>query len=266
MRIDDSIRKCVGFVTIEKDGGKYQPIGTYFYVAVPGSLPMRSYAVTGRHVIDGARACGNQFVFIRLNKEDGGLRYYRCESDKWIGHDDLSVDLVVYPMGIGAGNDHFAFPSDKLFNKSLLEEFELTLGHEVFVTGLFRHHHGERKNIPIVRVGTIAALDEEQVQTEVYLRDAYLIECRSIGGLSGSPVYIQIEPELKLRRPTPPSTPPGTYLLGVIHGHFDANIAKIDTSVMNAGLGDRVNTGIAIVTAAEKLKELLAQDDVFTQS
>lgn len=266
MRIDDSIRKCVGFVTIEDGKGGYRPIGTYFYVASRTEAKTKSYAVTARHVIDYAISKGNLFVFIRLNMEAGGLRYYRCECDKWIGHDDPTVDLVVFPMGIGAGNDHYAFPTDMLFDKAVIDEFELTLGREVFVTGLFRHHHGERKNIPIVRVGTIAALDEEQVQTDVYLRDAYLIECRSIGGLSGSPVYIQIEPQLMLQRPTPPTKPPGTYLLGVIHGHFDSNVSTSDMGAEDAGLGEKVNTGIAIVTPAEKLKELLAQEDVLSRS
>jgi len=135
-------------------------------------------------------------------------------------------------MGIGAGNDHLAFPADRLFDRSLFEEFEIGIGHDVFVTGLFRHHHGEQKNIPIVRVGTIAALDEEKVQTTVYLRDAYLIECRSIGGLSGSPVFLQVESELMLKvrtAQTLPTHPPGTYLLGVMHGHFDSDEAEVDS-------------------------------------
>ena len=67
------------------------------------------------------------------------------------------------------------------------------MGDEVFVVGLFRHRHGTQRNIPIVRVGNLAALTEEKVATNDFgLVDAYLIEARSIGGLSGSPVFLNL--------------------------------------------------------------------------
>ena len=43
--------------------------------------------------------------------------------------------------------------------------------------------------MPILRMGNLAAYPQERVQVEGVEMDAYLIEARSIGGLSGSPVF-----------------------------------------------------------------------------
>jgi hypothetical protein len=56
------------------------------------------------------------------------------------------------------------------------------------------HHTGDLKNVPIVRVGNLASYPSEQIQTRAFGRmEAYLIEARSIGGLSGSPVSFILE-------------------------------------------------------------------------
>ena len=262
VRIYEDLKKCVGYIAVG-NAEPFTPIGTFFFVAVGEQGAHYSYAVTARHVIDGAISKGYEWVVIRLNSIEGGLSLYRCRADAWIGHDDPSVDLVVHPMGIGAGNDHLLFHMNEVVDQQLMDDFQIRAGHEVFIMGLFRHHHGQRKNIPIVRVGSIAALDEEKVQTKAYLRDALLIECRSIGGLSGSPVFLPIEHSVMLRtKPTPPVRPPGSYLLGIVHGHFDADASGLDWSDTGLTSDGKINTGIAIVTPVGKLVELLGQDDV----
>lgn len=259
MKIDDSIRKCVGYIAIG-DSHPYKPIGTCFFVARV-DRPVNSFAVTARHVIDGAVASGCREVLIRLNSKKGGLMLYRCPIDRWIGHEDPTVDLVVYSMSLGNDADHVFISSGSIVDEGVIEEFSLGIGQEVFVTGLFIHHHGQRRNIPIVRVGNIAAMNEELIQTKVYLRDALLIECRSIGGLSGSPVFVPIGPQIFLPGTAKsPIRPPGNYLLGVIHGHFDHLDSTVDFVNEDGSNGSKVNTGIAIVTPATRLQELLYQN------
>jgi hypothetical protein len=90
------------------------------------------------------------------------------------------------------GWDHLVLPIEMSATPDQVRANEVSLGDEVFIVGLFRHHHGTRKNIPIVRVGNLAALTEEKVATKLGLLDAYLIEARSIGGLSGSPVFLNL--------------------------------------------------------------------------
>jgi hypothetical protein len=131
-------------------------------------------------------------------------------------------------------------------------------GDEVFITGLFRHHHGQQRKIPIVRVGNLAALTEERVVTKDFGPiDAYLIEARSIGGLSGSPVF----PNLGVVRfingvVKHATTGPIQLLLGLIHGHFDTQDSNIDEAAEDSDKSlsnAKVNTGIAIVTPITKV-------------
>jgi len=115
----------------------------------------------------------------------------------------------------------------------------------VFISGLFRHHYGAKRNIPIVRVGNLAALNEERIVTKSFGEiDAYLIEARSIGGLSGSPVFLNLGIVRKVGGQVKHASGPGSifYLLGLIHGHFDEN-----RQLGDAEANEAVNSGIAIV-------------------
>ena len=47
-------------------------------------------------------------------------------------------------------------------------ENEVALGDEVIVSGLFKHHFGKSRNIPIVRTGNLAALSEERIKTKMF--------------------------------------------------------------------------------------------------
>ena len=80
--------------------------------------------------------------------------------------------------------------TDKVINDNAIG-----VGDEVFLTGLFANHIGQQRNLPIIRVGNIALMPEEPVQhPSLGPIDAYLIEARSIGGLSGSPVFVHLAP------------------------------------------------------------------------
>lgn len=145
---------------------------------------------------------------------------------------------------------------------STFSEWEVGEGEEVFITGLFKHHYGENRNLPIVRVGNIAALPEEKIQCGGHKRDAYLIEARSIGGLSGSPVFLNpdlirnIGNEIKINQERLP------LLIGLIHGHYDSNLSEVDNISEDTNSTEKINAGIAIVTPISKLIEIFEQDKV----
>ena len=81
--------------------------------------------------------------------------------------------------------------------------------------------------------------------------EAYLIESRSIGGLSGSPVFAV---DHKNRR---------VLLLGLIQGHYDVkDEILIDSAVSDSSIPAGINTGIAIITPATKLLEIVEREDV----
>ncbi|HEY1660105.1 MAG TPA: hypothetical protein VGG14_17270 [Candidatus Sulfotelmatobacter sp.] len=117
-----------------------------------------------------------------------------------------------------------------------------------------------------VRVGTVAALREEPVTSrDGRPMDVYLVESRSIGGLSGSPVFIDVR-IAKTTRPPNYGWMAGAYdsssagrfkLLGLVHGHFGDDILP-DATADDGKDKIHINMGIAMVIPAEKIREALA--------
>jgi hypothetical protein len=109
---------------------------------------------------------------------------------------------------------------------------------------------------------------EPVVNRDGHRMDAYLAEARSIGGLSGSPVFLDLYTAKTVKQPTGgfmaaadayPS-PSRFRLLGLVHGHFDWNdiepsndATTLDRSQSKLG----INMGIAIIIPAEKIVETL---------
>lgn len=143
---------------------------------------------------------------------------------------------------------------------------EIGVGNEVFLIGLFHRHYGQKNNIPIVRVGNICAMPGEKINTARGPADAYLIEARSLGGLSGSPVFLPLGTR---RTMTGLVMTPGQmqryYLLGVIHGHFDVSESDLVDELLSTGDAlkpQSVNMGIAVVVPIEKVIEVIRQPKI----
>jgi len=99
-------------------------------------------------------------------------------------------------------------------------------------------------------------MPDEQLQDESsgQFYHAYLAEVRSIGGLSGSPVFIYRETPA----PNPDSRAFMLYLLGMIRGHWDyKRTAAMD---FDDGELDAVNKGIAIITPAYEIMDVLNKE------
>jgi hypothetical protein len=127
----------------------------------------------------------------------------------------------------------------------------------VFIAGLFIERLGESRNIPIVRIGNIAAIAGEPIKTPFADKVVvHLIESRSIGGLSGSPVFVHLGQIRKVGDRILFSTGGGGvfYLFGLIHGHWDEG-----KTILKTILKENVNMGIAMVVPMEKILEVLNQ-------
>jgi hypothetical protein len=138
-----------------------------------------------------------------------------------------------------------------------MQEQEIGIGNEVAFAGLFVNHHGKKRNEPIVRFGTISAMPAEPVATKVGDIEAYLIESRSVGGLSGSPVFVDVGMFKGANQDGPRqyrTAGPGMYLIGVMHGHWRAPLedVKVDDGIST----EYVNMGIAVVTPIDELLSL----------
>lgn len=268
MLVPDEIRKCVVFVGYKNTDGIYELAGTAFYVARPieGTDKGFTYLVTAKHIIDKIRDKRTDKVCLRVNFKDGGARWIETDIDRWMIHPhDTSVDVAVFRGGLSPEFDHFVFPMSSIMDEDSLENFGVGVGDEVFLTGLFANHHGQQRNIPIIRVGNIAAMPEEPVEVRGFgLIDAYLVEARSIGGISGSPVFVNIplntplvKSEFKSFKEIRPQTIHS--LIGLIHGHYDIPLSESDVITEDALLKKGVNMGIAIVVPINKILEVLDQ-------
>lgn len=264
MWVDDEIRKCVVFIAVRKADDSFVLKGTAFFVVRPaGDGNTLSYLVTARHVIEGVKDLGLEHVYVRMNTKDGSLGYASTSISQWIFPKDSTIDLALCPAGLPSQFNHKLLHTSLFADDLYLKTNEVNVGDEVVVTGLFKHHHGDNANIPIVRVGNIAAMPIEPVQTKDCRREAYLIECRSIGGLSGSPVFTNLGYHRYIGGVLKTwDGKPSHSLIGVIQGHYDTYESGIDLAVDDTGKEARVNSGIAIVTPVSKLISFFEEDTV----
>ena len=267
MVVPDEFRKCVAFLGLQMADGTFRFAGSLFFLGKTtegGLLAGSMYAVTARHVIDNIRKIGVTESFLRVNLKDGQAQWFKAPLNAWFVHPaDPSIDVAILPMELPEPLDHLFLPYSLCATEQDMKDNEVGVGEEVFITGLFKHHHGSRKNIPIVRIGNLACMTEEKVATNHFGEmDAFLIEARSIGGLSGSPVFLSLGSSRVIKGTVRfgPSDRP-FLLLGLVHGHYDVGATEIDRlsdDGTDAAQNDHVNTGIAIVVPFSKIDTVVS--------
>lgn len=260
MYIPDEIRKCVVFVGICDASGSSRVAATAFFVYMPFEHNARpysfTYCVTARHVIESIanKIKHSGHMFLRMNLNEGGTRDFRVEMDNWRFHEDTTFDAAVMPFVIDqVACDHKAYPVDGFLTSELSERDQIGIGSDLFFVGLFKRHVPASKNVPILRVGNIAAMPEEPVHSGRGQAMLYLVESRSIGGLSGSPVFIYKTPLMAQNNDGQKKAiplPTRNNLMGLIHGHFDEE-----------GGGEKINMGIAVVTPIQVVADILDYND-----
>ena len=269
MQVPDEVRKCVVFLMCQKADGMY-PVGTAFFVGWPSQVPGKQYTylVTAKHVIDGIRTHGTDGkVYIRANLRAGGFGTLATPEENWRGPDEREpeyIDIAVLPWVPNKEIDYAIAPLSMFVSDEIRQAIDL--GDELFMIGLFVNHYGRERNIPVVRVGNLAGMPEEAVQTDHGPMQAYLAETRSLGGLSGSPTFVMLGGQ-RLRRGGGMVITAGIqfHLLGVMRGHWDAELEPADTVLDAADHRELVNMGIAIVIPSEKIVKVIDQDDLREQ-
>jgi len=173
--------------------------GSGFLVGVPiveGEIDVQLYVVTNRHVIKKY----NRPV-IRLNRADGtSSECLDTNKNRWVesGHDDLAVfPLLVEESDYDLVYIHVA----NFITRESIAKLNIGPGDDVFMVGRFISHEGKQRNAPAVRFGNIA-MDAKETMTNEYGKEqeTFLVDCRSVPGYSGSPVFVLLDPLL----PRPP--------------------------------------------------------------
>ncbi|MFL6335352.1 MAG: serine protease [Pyrinomonadaceae bacterium] len=171
-----------------RDGERFG--GSGFLVSVPveghegwGSL----YAITNRHVLDeGCR-------FVRLNTSSGGIDILETERDSWLDHSDR-YDVSVLSLDVeGRQLDYSSISIDKFITREIIDDYRICPGDDAFLVGRLVTPWGQQRNTPAVRFGNISMMADPTEPARGYgnvEQESFLVECRSLSGFSGSPVFV----------------------------------------------------------------------------
>jgi hypothetical protein len=259
-RITDDILHCSVFLyPSEEDATKGRMKGASgFLVGVPRMAntknapdPIHSdhiYVVSNAHVITDAKCA-------KITKKDGASVVV-CLSG-WsepLSPYDLAIHLLKHAELPYAARSLFYIHSDLLVTSDLIDSLNLGIGDEVFMVGRLFQDIEEPESIPTVRFGHVAC---PLAKRECFNGEEFLIECRSINGYSGSPVFLEISSRQRdffkdqLRGCN-------HLLLGVNSGHT-AYLAKLE---QNDKIVVPIDSGMAKVIPAWVLSDLLADSRV----
>lgn len=294
---EESLRTVV-FLCVDEpteNGVKRVPKATGLFVRVPiENSPNHSvdYVVTARHCIEEARPF--KYLYIRANRKAEKFIEFSTNIDDWYTHDNADVAAIpiirpALPIGmkpedldgasvlvssfVGGAPTYEVILSKQYGNKKI----QPRVGHQVYLLGLFTEHHGEERNLPIARFGHISRmpgwLDVEINNTNVHMM-AYLIEFHSLGGHSGSPVFflypmivedhrtLQFEDGQMLNIPIATNFVWHTGFMGLVSGHYDIKQEAKKTGDIMGTIHVGLNSGIAFVTPAEAVTQLLMREDL----
>src|SRR5665213_484408 len=265
--VPNGIRKCVVFLGIKKQG-RFYPRATAFFASSEDQGFWFPFLVTAEHVVS-ALLLKNEQIYVRVNLQKGGAEEHPIPAASWFFHPDPSqqTDVAVcWFEPLGTDMDITATPLEKPYiaSEEIMDGYNIGPGDEVAIIGLFRSHYGLQKNTPVVRIGNIAAIADEPVETTYCgFIEAHLIEARSIGGLSGSPVFLSLQQQRNIVGTPNSSVERPYYLFGLMHGHFDIKDLNMDvvTDAETEALG-AINTGMGVVVPVKKIVETVNQPEV----
>jgi hypothetical protein len=234
--------------------------GCGFFILIPFERGSNNhlYMVTNRHVIDKGG------LTARINIESDKSIPFDTDDRAWFRHpngDDLAIILVDFPITFTCKG--FTLNDRNIVTPGLIQEHDIGIGDEIYTIGRYVNHDGKQRNNPVVRFGNIAQMPVEPIKQENgHLQESYLVECRSVSGYSGSPVFVYIPPWAA--RPKTPgkiqSQAFGPWLLGVNWGHLndwkpvcDSSGRPLGNPPMKVGL----NSGMMGVVPVWRLWEML---------
>ena len=107
--------------------------------------------------------------------------------DQWFTHPtDPRADVAVSVFRNKYEEYDLQFIGEPSFrSREAMNKQDIGIGDEVWFSGLFTlaQQESDHRNLPILRMGSIAMLPDTPVPTEIGFMDAYLVEARSIGGI-----------------------------------------------------------------------------------
>lgn len=238
------------------------------------------YAISNWHLTNDLGAS-----IVRLNTADGKSRYIDFAPEDWHfaprGDDLSAVDISDHEQ-LADQVTHFA--EEGSVTQELMARFEIGVGEDAFMMGLFADQHGGERNTPAARFGNVSLLASDNAlieQPNGIMRPSHLVDMRSRTGFSGSPVSVYRIPtdDLSTLNDKPGPLPlPGEFrpgnakfiaLFGVHCGQFyDAVEARKsppkrterESNPIQEGDKLYIQSGMTIVVPAWRISELLDQE------
>lgn len=273
--IPTEVKEVVSFIFFADDFDAGQchppmPNGTGFFVSVQNEVNPAGtnvYLVTALHVLKDQAGDIQPVIWVRLNTASGGAEYVPLElltvtgDRRFFTHpEDESIDLAVIPALPNENYFEFkAVPSEMFVSRTAFKELKITEGSEVFFTGLFTGHYGEKRNYPVVRFGEVAEITDEKIPVGNEMpQELYLVETHSMGGNSGSPVFFYLGPERE-----PGRMVFGGRLLrlaGIMKGTFLEHYPSDVLETRSVAIATS-NAGLAAVVPSYFLDDILQSDE-----
>jgi hypothetical protein len=261
MRLHNQYREFVGFLRLKDD---LQVKATAFLVGVPLTRDaVAPYVVTAAHVVQKARSESRELT-LRVNKVGGGWDDIAIPSEAWAEREGSDVAAAEVDLRNGV-HDVRTVPLEILADDGMVAQYDIGEGDEVFMPGLFTSVPGETRDQPIVRFGHIALGLQDAIRINIPSGsvdvDAYLIETRSWGGESGSPVFVSFMGPQGYAQ----EREGAARILGILHGHYEIE-RKVKFRRSEADAVAPLNAGIAVVIPAQKIIDLLTEEERFVKN
>lgn len=278
------------------------PIGTAFFALTFMQGKPIGYVVTAAHVLEGV---GNRRFFLRINTDTGFTDFETTRDEWFVHDtadvainrfrgSNFNLRAVGPEQFIDARHQYhqrdpetISYSGLKTGNLQRSNRIPVEVGHNVAIIGLFVQSYGSASNLPVARFGQIARMPGEPMRVrgpgETYREVVgYLIECQSWGGYSGSPVLWSHPIARLIDVDAPRKVPEGITVtngkiwvqqpdaevrgfLGMVTGHFDIEQKARTEGDIVGSIITAINSGIAIVTPAEMIRQLLNRDDVIEE-
>lgn len=261
-----------------RERGRFFPKATAFFVSYFQDDYQFDHLVTAEHVVSGLLTKGHE-IWLRVNLHGGGVAEVALEAHEFRFHPEAEIDptdVAVIPFkgdltgsdGSCASADYRTIPINGPLSLAASDSWlteAIGPGSEISIIGLFRSHFGTNRNIPVVRLGHISAMPTEPIRSNYGGPiEAYLVEARSIAGLSGSPVFGWISESVTLAAALSRKKPPRTFgLIGLIHGHFDLTNLNEDVVAEHIDESSQgIHTGMGVVIPFRKIMETIEQPEL----
>jgi len=263
VQVPHELRKCVCFVGGQR--GQLRGVGAAFFVGDPLGVHDAAavYLVTAKHCVqpfDHQEYGPFRTTWLRVNMRHAGSMHLEIPPEMWVCHE--TADVAVLPLALNMNTfDYLCYPVRNGATAEFIKRHSVTPGEDVFITGLLISHPGKSRVLPIVRVGNIAAFPGDPINLLTGQDSAYLVEVRSLGGLSGSPAFVHLLP-IPAGDKSDVRTAAGgigtagrTFLMGLVHGFFPTT--ENDPNEIGGWAQEPLNTGISVVVPLERVLDII---------